>query len=450
MLYAALSLALVLAVLETIPRLGGWALLQRTGIAVDAGDGDLRILCVGDSYTYGMGTAPNLYSWPRQLERLIRERNPSLTVSVRNAGVPGQSSGEILVDLTSLLEKTRPQIVCVLVGLNNQWKFREPKWPALSSLEPAKSLLRHLRVYRVLHWTLSRSAPRSWLGGARSNSEKQPRQPHGVVQQYQPGKTGLLRGLRGPRDFGSTTRESFRRAVHRQLRDDLSSMAHQIGATGAALVVVTYPEGREPAKKPYKGVELLETLHKEVAAHLLLSLADVRPAFTAAKERVGRDRLISPDGSHPTGEGYSVMAACAYDAVRDACGHLSSPIALAPSPAERGPSPPDYGTSDARAELDRWALSSNKRIQSRSSLEYALMLADAGLLDEAIASMERYHQRSGAHNLASRMLAGLYRRAGRLNDERSFCERMVARDPTFDYYRNRLAELDSLAADPTP
>ena len=445
-LYATLSLLLVAAAFEAVPRAGGWVLLQRVRNATDTGDEDLRVLCVGDSYTYGMGTMPSLYSWPRQLEGLLRERNPALEASVRNAGLPGRSSGEILADLPDLLDETRPHVVCVLVGLNNIWKFREPKWPAVSFLDPTRNRLRHLWVYRFLHWTLSRLAPHSWLTGARSTPEKQPRPEPVVAKPYRPGQAGLIRGLRGPREVGSSAPETLRRAAYHQLRSDMASMASQVSTKGAVLVIATYPEGRSPPKRGRGGPELLETVQKEIAARHSLPVANVRPAFTAAKEKVGRDRLISPDGSHPSGEGYSVVAEVVYGAVLEACRQLSSPIVLAPPPPQSNPRAPDFDSSVAQAELHRWSKSARTKNRSLLWLVDALMLADAGRLDEAIASMERHGADVEPHNLASRMLAGFYRRAGRLKDERSFCERMVALDPDLDYYRNRLAELDSLEA----
>jgi len=461
--YATLSILLVLVTIEALPRVGGWLVLRATGSAGAVPHGDLRILCTGDSYTYGMGTAPNLYSWPRQLERLIRERNPELSVAVRNAGVPGRSSGEILNELAQQLDETRPQIVCVLVGLNNYWKFDRPLRDTPSWLDPLRSDLRRLRAYRVLHWMLTQILPSSWMQGAsrlpdasstppsreQTLAERVARDARGggaaggaperragrAMEQNRGGESGMIQGLRGPRDFGDAVRDKLYRAVNEQLREDFEVMADQIEATGAELVLLTYPEGRSPT----------ETVKIEVGARRDLVVADLRPAFSEAKQRVGRAALISPDGSHPSGAGYSVVAACAYAAVREAGMRLGPPVALAPPP-ESSPRTPDYESPESRAELDRWIRYGRRHADIRTSMDYALMLADAGLIDEAIGSMESFHQKVEAHNLASRVLAGLYRRAGRLQDERRHCERMIAVDPAFDFYRKRIAELDSLEA----
>ena len=55
-----------------------------------ADDGAFRVLCIGDSVTFGFNVDQD-DAYPRQLERLLRERHPGRPIEVVNAGVSGWS-----------------------------------------------------------------------------------------------------------------------------------------------------------------------------------------------------------------------------------------------------------------------------------------------------------------------------------------------------------------------
>lgn len=76
-----------------------------------------RILCVGDSYTYGIGASAGM-DFPALLQRTLRERDEQ--VRVFNAGIPGANTGYVLAALPGYLETTRPAQVVVLAGGANR------------------------------------------------------------------------------------------------------------------------------------------------------------------------------------------------------------------------------------------------------------------------------------------------------------------------------------------
>ncbi|MCR4316917.1 MAG: GDSL-type esterase/lipase family protein [Planctomycetes bacterium] len=82
--------------------------------------GELRILCVGDSYTYGIG-APYGESYPDQLEKILSK---DFSVDVVNLGNPGCNSSMVVADFKENLDTYRPQIVFALIGVNDSWNFR--------------------------------------------------------------------------------------------------------------------------------------------------------------------------------------------------------------------------------------------------------------------------------------------------------------------------------------
>lgn len=83
------------------------------------------ILCLGDSFTYGIG-APRAHSYPRQLERLLNDRAGERLFRIINNGKGGQNSAQLLASLEETLQRVRPDLVTILIGSaneNNYWGY---------------------------------------------------------------------------------------------------------------------------------------------------------------------------------------------------------------------------------------------------------------------------------------------------------------------------------------
>lgn len=91
---------------------------QGDGFRVRAVDSRTRVLCVGDSFTFGLGAGPER-GYPQQLEALLRGEGRELAVV--NAGKPGQDSAAVLRRLPRQLEIVQPTELLVLVGYNDRW-----------------------------------------------------------------------------------------------------------------------------------------------------------------------------------------------------------------------------------------------------------------------------------------------------------------------------------------
>lgn len=82
---------------------------------------DRAVLCVGDSYTFGIGASHSSANYPSQTE--VALRNAGLEeVAVINGGYAGRNSSDVLAVLDHLLERNQPRAVCVLIGTNDQWR----------------------------------------------------------------------------------------------------------------------------------------------------------------------------------------------------------------------------------------------------------------------------------------------------------------------------------------
>ena len=88
-------------------------------IAPSKPPGALRILCLGDSSTFGYGVTPD-ETYPAWLERSLARRFPGRRVEVINAGVPGWESANGAAFLTRRGMAWKPEVVVISFGYNEQ------------------------------------------------------------------------------------------------------------------------------------------------------------------------------------------------------------------------------------------------------------------------------------------------------------------------------------------
>ncbi len=118
----------------------------------DTGKTARVILCLGDSFTYGIGAGFE-NSYPVQLERVLNARSPKEKFVVFNYGVPGNNSTQVLEKMRAAFFRTRPDAVVVMSGCNDNWNFSRVawqwNWPALLAdlLVSRSKLTRLIAVY---------------------------------------------------------------------------------------------------------------------------------------------------------------------------------------------------------------------------------------------------------------------------------------------------------------
>ena len=121
---ALLGVALALVALEVAMQIAAYAAWRSgDGFATRAVTATHRILCVGDSFTFGLGASPDR-GYPQQLEALLK--GEGLDVAVVNGGKPGQDSADVLRRLPAQLDVVRPTQVLVLAGYNDRWSHPRP------------------------------------------------------------------------------------------------------------------------------------------------------------------------------------------------------------------------------------------------------------------------------------------------------------------------------------
>jgi lysophospholipase L1-like esterase len=83
------------------------------------------ILCLGDSFTFGLGADPD-NSYPAHLERILNKINHGQRYKVFNGGILGGNSSSILLEqLNSYINKYAPDMIIIMTGMNNTWILSE-------------------------------------------------------------------------------------------------------------------------------------------------------------------------------------------------------------------------------------------------------------------------------------------------------------------------------------
>jgi lysophospholipase L1-like esterase len=106
-----------------------------------------RVLCVGDSHTYGTGVSAR-EAYPGRLQEVLDGRAPGV-YSVVNKGVPGFSTTQVRSRLSTLVGRLHPDVVIVWCGANDAWNRLETAADA-SWRERLEGFAMRSRLYRLV------------------------------------------------------------------------------------------------------------------------------------------------------------------------------------------------------------------------------------------------------------------------------------------------------------
>jgi lysophospholipase L1-like esterase len=106
-------------------------------IAVRKPDGVFRIVALGGSTTFGYHNSipSNDETWPTKLERALARRLPGRKIEVVNAGVPGYTLRNSLINFVSRVTWLEPDLVIVYHGVNDASAFRSREQIARSVID---------------------------------------------------------------------------------------------------------------------------------------------------------------------------------------------------------------------------------------------------------------------------------------------------------------------------
>lgn len=161
----------------------------------DKGPNSTTILCIGDSFTFGIGASMAL-SYPNQLETLLNQDRGNHKIAVINRGWPGQNSSQIYTRLENYLDEFHPDIVTILVGGQNlvnyygyQDYLKNANKQGINLLVSLNNFLDHIRIYKFGRLLFEDSSRSSWTGDEYANENKPARvadetvkEEHGVIE----------------------------------------------------------------------------------------------------------------------------------------------------------------------------------------------------------------------------------------------------------------------------
>jgi lysophospholipase L1-like esterase len=98
--------------------INAWGFRNREDVASDKAPNEYRILCLGDSTTFGLGLDQS-QTYPAQLQQLLNERNNARIYRVYNGGRTAWSSFNALRCLEKYGAATKPDMVVISVGFND-------------------------------------------------------------------------------------------------------------------------------------------------------------------------------------------------------------------------------------------------------------------------------------------------------------------------------------------
>jgi lysophospholipase L1-like esterase len=122
----------------------------------------VEIFCVGDSHVWGKGAEDRKFSYPAQLEGILRTANPDIGWYVNNAGVPGNNSSQALALVRQrLAKKPFPKLVLMTAGTNNDHNLTQATFlpKELKTEAPYRQwqyLFRNSRTFRLGQVTAQR------------------------------------------------------------------------------------------------------------------------------------------------------------------------------------------------------------------------------------------------------------------------------------------------------
>lgn len=193
--------------------------------------GGQRIVCLGDSNTFGFFLErPTEEAYPRQVQALWNAREGAEPIEVLNLGVPGMNSSKVRAVLPDIIRTLRPDIVSVMVGVNDFWIDQVPNeaWGLAAIIDAAwhrsrvarlAHMIRRAREQRIEE-TIDLSLPKF---GEEQKSD--------VVLRYGDERIDLT-----PPAIGGT---------HKPWRKDLEAnviaMAEEAALHNVQLLVLTYP-----------------------------------------------------------------------------------------------------------------------------------------------------------------------------------------------------------------
>jgi lysophospholipase L1-like esterase len=297
-LRAALLLVLALACAEAALQLASLASHGRGELATRGRSH--RILCVGDSHTFGAGV-PEADSYPAQLQAELDSARPGL-YAVVNTGVPGFNTAQVLHRLPRWVADYRPETVVVWAGVNDAWNDSETDGASakawLHAIADRSKLYRMVRVWQHDRRVARQVDPLIEGRPVATRFRAETSEDGKLVRDAAARRTVTIIWDDGMEtmDFEGAYREADP-ASARRAEENYEAIARYAADAGLQLLFITYP-------LPVPGFEFANRAMRRVAERHGATVVD----STAAMARVPSEQLTWVALFHPTRALYSEIA----------------------------------------------------------------------------------------------------------------------------------------------
>jgi lysophospholipase L1-like esterase len=301
-------------------------LLQLASLSVrDRGGGApgaaFRILCIGDSHTYGAGL-PEDQSYPAHLQRQLDERSPG-GFSVINLGVPGLNTSQMRARLPLQVARYQPDLVIAWAGVNNAWNVAGRDLADAGWLDVIESAAMRSRLYRLVRAqihdrAIARTTRLASLDGVRQSAVRERCRGEGcgdLSATWSVGTDGAVDVVQHRKDQAGRDNALHEETVYL----DYLAIHEWLERAEIPLLVIRYPSPFWPGSIANRAIQRLEAYRAIDALESKDSIARLR-----GKDRNYRWAL------HPNGAMYAEVA-------RDLVARVEAKVASHAKPARRNP-----------------------------------------------------------------------------------------------------------------
>jgi hypothetical protein len=248
-----------------------------------------RVLCLGDSNTYGV-YVDRLQAYPKVFEALWNAEPGNAPIEVLNLGYPGTNSSKLVKDMRRMLWAFRPDMVVVMIGRNDFWTLPETAADSPNVLDRlAAALWRVSRAYRLLY--MAWKAVEAPTLEVSPDSSERFKWGHGTARY---GSYRFELGWRRAPEGGIPSSQ-----LVGNLESNLMMLAKQARDFGAQILFLTYP-----ADSAMYGVA--NVIIRDAARKASLPLVDLAAGFKAVCHDDKCPEIL-PD-QHPSASGHERAA----------------------------------------------------------------------------------------------------------------------------------------------
>lgn len=244
----------------------------------------VTVLALGESTTLGLWL-PFEESYPKQLERRLREHYQRRRIQVVVPPHAGQNTSQMVHRFADYLESFQPSLVILMAGVNNTWSLAESNLG--DHLPPGHW---QTALFRLRRWSDDVKVVR--LGRLLSSGTRQLWRRMGqdlegkpLMTEWPPKPDLLVRGV-GPEPF------------LKLWRADVGQMIEQAQAAGVKVILMTYPNYDTPPVSEFEAM----------AAKWSLPLVENHKSFAPLIEQGRAGEVFFEDLRHPNARGYGIVA----------------------------------------------------------------------------------------------------------------------------------------------